>query len=109
MVWPEVIHEAGAGIVEGKPVRVHSFRSLSPSAAFPQTWSVSSVLEEATWGTTLVFALFLLHVFTTISCSSFLGSDRSGRGTDQLVLASSRLVLVDEGILVVRSSACRAV
>ena len=39
----------------------------------------------------------------------FLGSDRSGRGTDQLALASSRLVLLDKGILVVRSSACPAV
>ena len=109
MVWPEVIHKAGAGRVEGNPVWAHSFRSVSPSATFHWTWSVSSVLEAATRGTTSVFALFLLCVFTTISCSSFLGSVRSGGGTDQLALASSRLVLVDEGILVVRSSACPAV
>ena len=95
MVWPEVIREAGAGRVEGNPVRAHSFRSLSPSAAFHRTWSVSSVLEAATWGTTSVFALSHLRVFTTISCSSFLGSVCSGGGTDQLALTSSRLVLVD--------------
>ena len=29
VVWPEVIHEAGVGRVEGNPVRAHSFRSLS--------------------------------------------------------------------------------
>ena len=109
MVWPEVIHEAGAGIIEGNPVQAHSSKSVYPSAAFHRTWSVSSVLEAATWGTTSVFALFLLRVFTTISCSSFLGSVRSGGGTDQLALTSSCLVLVDEGILVVHSSACPAV
>ena len=48
VVWPEVIHEAGAGRVEGNPVWAHSFRSLSPSAAFHRMWSVSSVLEAAT-------------------------------------------------------------
>ena len=67
------------------------------------------MLEAATWGTTSVFALSHLLVFTMISYSSFLGSVRSGGGTDQLALASSSLVLVDEGILVVRSSACPAV
>ena len=95
MVWLEVIHEAGAGRVEGNPVWAHSSKSVYPSAAFHRTWSVSSVLEAATWGTTSVFALFHLRVFTTISCSSFLGSVCSGGGTDQLALASSRLVLVD--------------
>ena len=49
VVWPEVIHEAGAGRVEGNPVWAHSFRSLSPSAVFHLTWSISSVLEAATW------------------------------------------------------------
>ena len=109
VVCPEVIHEAGVGRVEGNPVWAHSFRSVSPSAVFHLTWSISSVLEAATWETTSVFALFLLSVFTTISCSLFLGSVCSGGGTDQLALTSSHLVLVDEGILVVRSSACPAV
>ena len=34
VVWPEVIHETGTSKVEGNPVRAHSFRSISPSAAF---------------------------------------------------------------------------
>ena len=37
VVWPAVIHEAEAGREEGKPVLAHSFRSVSPSAAFPRT------------------------------------------------------------------------
>ena len=37
VVWPEVIREAGAGRVEGNPVRAHRFRSVSPSAAFHRT------------------------------------------------------------------------
>ena len=64
VVWPEVILETGAGRVEGNPVRSHSFRSISPSAAFHRNWSVSSVLEAATWGTNFIFASFLLHVIT---------------------------------------------
>ena len=66
VVWPEVIHDTGAGSVEGNPVRAHSFRSISPSVAFHRNWSVSSVLEAATWGTNSIFASFILHVFTLV-------------------------------------------
>ena len=67
VVWPAVIHEAEARArrEEGNPVRAHSFRSVSPSVAFNLTWSVSSVLEAATWGTNSIFASFHLCVFTT--------------------------------------------
>ena len=63
VIWPEAIHEAGAGRVGGNPVRAHSFRSLSPSAAFHRTWSISSVLEAATWWTNSSFASFHIRVF----------------------------------------------
>ena len=63
VVWHEVIHEAGAGRVEGNPVRAHSFRSVSPSAAFHRAWSISSVLEAVTWGTTFFFSSFI-YVFS---------------------------------------------
>ena len=65
VVWAKVIHEAGPSRAKGNAVRAHSFRSIYPSAAFHWNWSISSVLETATWGTNSVFASFHLHVFTT--------------------------------------------
>ena len=66
----EVIHDAGAGRLEVGSVRTHSIRGVSTSAAFHQNWSVSCVLESATWRTNLVFASFylrdLLHEFNDI-------------------------------------------
>ena len=54
----EVIHESGASRVDGGPVRAHSVRSVSTSAAFHRNWSVSRVLGAATWKTNPVFAAF---------------------------------------------------
>ena len=52
---------SGAGAVrgdEGPPLRAHSIRGVSPSAAFLQNWSVSKVLEAATMKSNSVFASF---------------------------------------------------
>ena len=44
----EVIHEAEEGRPDVGPVRGHSIRGVSTSAAFHRNWSVASVLESAT-------------------------------------------------------------
>ena len=47
-LWEVIL---GAGAVkgdEGPPLRAHSIRGVSTSAAFLQNWSVSKVLEAAT-------------------------------------------------------------
>ena len=67
----EVIHEAEAGRPEVGPVRAHSIRGVSTSAAFHRNWSVASVLESATWCSNSVFVSFYLrdlqHEFDGIS------------------------------------------
>ena len=57
----EVIHEAVAGRPEVGPVRAHSIRGVSTSAAFHRNWSVASVLESATWRSYSVFVSFYLR------------------------------------------------
>ena len=57
----EVIHEAEAGRPEVGPVRAHSVRGVSTSAAFHRNWLVASVLESATWRSNSVFVSFYLH------------------------------------------------
>ena len=47
-----------SGEMEGPPQRAHSIRGVFTSAAFLQNWSVSKVLEAATWKLNSVFALF---------------------------------------------------
>ena len=43
---------------EGLPLKAHSIRGVSMSAAFLQNWSVSKVLEATTWKSNSVFAPF---------------------------------------------------
>ena len=57
----EVIHAAGASRPEVGSVRAHEVRSVSTSVAFHRNWSVSSVLESATWSSSSVFSSFYLH------------------------------------------------
>ena len=57
----EVIHAAGASRPEVGPVRAHEVRSVSTSVAFHRNWSVSSVLESATWASSSVFSSFYLR------------------------------------------------
>ena len=66
----EVIHDVDTARPEVGSVRAHSIKGVSTSAAFHRNWSVSSVLESATWRTSSVFALFHLrdiqHKFNNI-------------------------------------------
>ena len=57
----EVIHAAGASRPEVGSVMAHEIRSVSTSVAFHRNWSVSSVLESATWSSSLVFSSFYLR------------------------------------------------
>ena len=57
----EVIHAAGASRPEVGSVRAHEIRSVSTSIAFHRNWSVSSVLESATWSSSSVFSSFYLR------------------------------------------------
>ena len=57
----EVIHAAGAARHEVGSLRAHEVRSVSTSVAFHRNWSVSSVLESATWASSSVFSSFYLR------------------------------------------------
>ena len=57
----DVIHAAGASRPEVGSVRAHEIRSVSTSVAFHRNWSVSSVLESATWSSSSVFSSFYLR------------------------------------------------
>ena len=57
----EVIHAAGASRPEVGSVRAHEVRIVSTSVAFHRNWSVSSVLESATWSSSSVFSSFYLR------------------------------------------------
>ena len=57
----EVITAAGAARPEVGSLRAHEVRSVSTSVAFHRNWSVSSVLESATWASSSVFSSFYLR------------------------------------------------
>ena len=57
----EVISAAGAPRPEVGRVRAHDVHGLSTSVAFHQNWSVSAVLEAATWSSSSVFSSFYLR------------------------------------------------
>ena len=55
----EVISGAGAVREAGNPpLRAHSIRGVSSSAAFFQNWPVAKVLEAATWRSNSMFLSF---------------------------------------------------
>ena len=55
----EVISEAGAVRQDvATPLRAHSGRGIATSVSFLRNWSISKVLEAATWRSNLVFAAF---------------------------------------------------
>ena len=57
----DVIIGAGAAdLVSESSVRAHSIRGVATSVAFLRNWSVSKVLEAATWRSNSVFASFYL-------------------------------------------------
>ena len=55
-----VIKDLGS-VVDGSSPRAHSIRGVVTSALFLQNWSVSKVLEAATWRSNPVFASFYLR------------------------------------------------
>ena len=57
----DVITAAGAARPEVGSVRAHDIRGVSTSVAFHHNWSVSTVLESATWSSSLVFSSFYLR------------------------------------------------
>ena len=58
----QVIADAGAvGEAEGPSPKAHSVRAVATSVAFLRNWSVSKVLEAATWRSNSVFASFYLR------------------------------------------------
>ena len=57
----EVISAAGAARPQVGSLRAHEVRSVSTSVAFHRNWSVTSVLESATWASSSVFSSFYLR------------------------------------------------
>ena len=57
----DVISSAGASRPEVGRLRAHDIRSVFTSVAFHRNWSVSTVLESATWASSSVFTSFYLH------------------------------------------------
>ena len=59
-----VIVDAGASLEGSLPPRSHSVRGVATSAAFLRNWSVSELLEAATWRSNPVFAAFYFRDLT---------------------------------------------
>ena len=57
----EVISGAGAVLEPSGTERAHSIRGVSTSVSFLWNWSVSKVLQAATWKSNSVFASFYLN------------------------------------------------
>ena len=57
----DVISSAGASRPEVGRLRGHDVRSVSTSVAFHRNWSVSAVLDSATWSSSSVFSSFYLR------------------------------------------------
>ena len=57
----EVIHGAEAARPEVGLVRARDIRGVSTSVAFHRNWSVSTVLDAATWSSSSVFTSFYLR------------------------------------------------
>ena len=57
----DVISSAGASRPEVGQIRAHDIRGVSTSVAFHRNWSVSAVLESATWSSSSVFSSFYLR------------------------------------------------
>ena len=57
----DVISSAGAARPEVDRIRAHDVRSVSTSVAFRRNWSVSAVLDSATWSSSSVFSSFYLR------------------------------------------------
>ena len=58
--WGEIISAAEAARPQVGSLRASDVRSVSTSVAFHRNWSVTSVLESATWASSSVFSSFSL-------------------------------------------------
>ena len=56
----EVIVHSGASSGDVAAPRAHSIRGIATSSAFFKNWSLSSVLEAASWRSNMVFTSFYL-------------------------------------------------
>ena len=54
----EVIVHSGASSEDGTAPRAHSIGGIATSSAFFKNWSISSVLEAASWKSNTVFTSF---------------------------------------------------
>ena len=59
----EVIVQSGASLKGGAAPRAHSIRLIATSSAFFKNWSISSVLEAASWKSNSVFTSFYFRDF----------------------------------------------
>ena len=62
----EVIVHSGASSEDGTAPRAHSIRGIATSSAFFKNWSISSVVEAASWKSNTVFTFYfkdLQYVF----------------------------------------------
>ena len=77
----EVIVLSGASSEEVAAPRAHSIRGIATSSAFFKNWSLSSVLEAASWKSNSVFSSFyfrdLQYVFEGV-CSFVAAGERIG-------------------------------
>ena len=58
----DVISSSGASRPEVGRIRAHDIRSVSTSVAFHRNWSVSVVLDSATWSSSSVFSFYLRDI-----------------------------------------------
>ena len=61
VLFGEVLAAARAARPQVGSLRAHDVRSVSTSVAFHRHWSVTSVLESATWASSSVFSSFSLR------------------------------------------------
>ena len=67
-----VIVDTGASSEGSSPPRAHSGHDVATSAAFLKNWSISKVLEAATWRSNPVFAAFYFSdlLYSLYGCHS---------------------------------------
>ena len=56
-----MISSAGASRPEVGRIRAHDIHGVSSSVTFHRNWSVSAVLESATWSSSFAFSSFYLR------------------------------------------------
>ena len=57
-LFREVIYESGASSEDGATGRAHNVCGIATSSAFFKNWSISSILDAASWRSNFVFMSF---------------------------------------------------